>query len=69
MKIQVTTKMVYGQPMTYPVCEKAKLFAILTNTKTFQDKHLRAIFKLGYAIEQVAEQIPTLQTLQHSTNN
>lgn len=51
MKIQVTIKSVYGNEVIYPVCDKAKLFAKLSNTKTLTYHSIQVIKSLGYLVE------------------
>ena len=53
MSIQVTIKTVYGNDLCYPVCDTAKLFALLIGAKTFNQKQLDTIEKLGYKIKLV----------------
>ena len=50
-KIQMLSKEVYGKVLLYPDCEKSKLFANLTNTKTLSLTQLRDIHDLGFEIE------------------
>jgi hypothetical protein len=50
-KITIKIKNNYGQEVAYPVCEQAKLFAHLTNTKTLTREALQIIKALGYSIE------------------
>lgn len=57
MQIVVTIKSVYGNELVYPVCEKAKLFAKLSGSKTLTHSALRDIKALGYAV--VQSQIPS----------
>jgi hypothetical protein len=42
---------VYGVDRFYPVCENAKRFALLTNTKTFNLDILAIIKSIGINIE------------------
>jgi hypothetical protein len=51
MKIQVEMKDVYGEAKVYPVCEKAKLFAAIANTKTLTTETLKNVERLGYQVE------------------
>jgi hypothetical protein len=51
MEITVKIKNVYGQEMIYPVCEKAQVFAKISNTKTFTKDTIQNIKALGYAIK------------------
>ena len=54
MKIQITLRSVYGTDQAYPVCEHAKTFAEIANSKTLTPATLRKIARLGYEIEVVA---------------
>jgi hypothetical protein len=49
-QIDVIARDVYGQTLTYPVCDKAKLLAQLTAKKTFTANTLRLIKALGYTV-------------------
>jgi len=51
MKIQVEVKDVYGTTKVYPVCQKAKLFSKIANTKTLTEETLKNIERLGYQLE------------------
>jgi hypothetical protein len=55
MNITVTIKNVYGNELTYPVCETAKTFARLLGTKTIPDHALQHIKALGYTIRVASE--------------
>jgi len=57
MDITVQIKNVYGNEMIYPVCDKAKIFAALTGTKTLTREAVAKIKALGYS---VSVQTPTL---------
>lgn len=46
--LYVETKTVYGNELVYPKCERSQVLAKLCGTKTFTDKHIRLILKLGY---------------------
>lgn len=50
MEILVSIKQVYGSTMVYPECDKAKLLAKLTGTKTLTPAHLAIIRELGYSV-------------------
>ena len=58
--IQVRVMDVYGKRVVYPVCEKAKVFASIADTKTLTETTLRCIRKLGYEINVIANEQPTL---------
>ncbi len=49
--IRISPKDVYGNTLYYPVCDKAKAFAKLTQTKTLTPEHLRIIRALGFTHE------------------
>jgi len=51
MTITVRIKNVYGREIVYPVCNAAKQFAALANTKTLTDDAINIIKSLGYSIE------------------
>jgi len=51
---------VYGKRVVYPVCDKAKVFADIANTKTLTDTTLRCIQKLGYGIRVMPQEPLTL---------
>ena len=50
--VYVEKKNVYGNELVYPVCEKAKRFAILTGQKTSSDGAIFQIKRLGYSVMQ-----------------
>lgn len=52
-KIQVKIKTVYGVDRAYPICSVAKLLCELGGGKSFTDKDIKVIKKLGYEIEVV----------------
>ena len=52
-KIQIEMKEVYGETKVYPVCERAKIFAQISNTKTLTNETLKNIERLGYQLELV----------------
>lgn len=58
--IQVRVMDVYGKRVVYPVCEKAKVFASIADTKSLTETTLRCIRKLGYEINVVPNEQPTL---------
>jgi hypothetical protein len=49
--IKVKLKTVYGVDRFYPVCENAKRFALLTNTKTFNLNIISIIKQIGINVE------------------
>ena len=48
--IHVEKKNVYGNELIYPVCQRAKRFAILTGQKTLSDGAIFQIKRLGYSV-------------------
>lgn len=48
--IHVQYKQVYGKTTYYPVCDKAKLFAMIAGSKTLTDITLARIRLLGYEV-------------------
>ena len=54
-KLKVKIENVYGTKLVYPVCEKSKLLANLTNNKTLTEHSRRLIKLLGYSFEIVME--------------
>ena len=46
--LYVETKTVYGNELVYPKCERSQVLAKLCGTKTFTEKHMNLIKKLGY---------------------
>jgi hypothetical protein len=54
MQIQVEIKNVYGKPVVYPVCKKAKTLADLAGNKTLTPANLAQIKKLGFVVKVVA---------------
>ena len=51
LTIMIEIKKVCGKETIYPVCETAKLFAELANTKTLIPNAIRIIKKMGYEIQ------------------
>jgi len=49
--IIVEIKNVYGVERIYPVCENAKRFAMLTNSKTFNRNMIEVIKQIGCKVE------------------
>ena len=56
-KITVEIKNVYGKDLIYPVCEKAKKFALIADAKTLARVDISNIKYLGF---EVVVQAPTL---------
>ena len=48
LQILVKIKQVYGNKTIYPICDSGKLLLELTGKKTFTEKDILAIKKLGY---------------------
>jgi hypothetical protein len=57
MRILLKAKSVYGKVLIYPLCEQSLLLISLTGKKTFDDRDLSTIKKLGYSIEWKAETV------------
>jgi hypothetical protein len=55
MSIQVFVRRVYGRAMIYPHCERAKVFARLTNQKTLDHGSIELIRALGFKVDVVAD--------------
>jgi len=62
MEILIEIKNVYGNTVTYPVCDKAKLFAALAKTSQLTHNTLCLIERLGFTIK-VKEQTYNQQVL------
>ncbi len=56
MEILVDIKSVYGIDKIYPVCEKAKTFCEMLNTKTLTDHAIKKIKELGYTVNVLQKQ-------------
>lgn len=50
--IHVEKKNVYGNDLIYPVCERAKRFAILTGQKTLSNYVIHHIKRLGFSVRE-----------------
>lgn len=50
MELTIECKDVYGRTLYYPACDRAKLFAQLTNKTTLTPETLAIAKKLGYTI-------------------
>ena len=50
--IHVEKKNIYGNELLYPVCERAKRFAILTGQKTLSDGAIYHIKRLGFSVRE-----------------
>ena len=48
MKIIVSKKNVYGNELIYPICDKATLFALISDKVTLSPRVINLIKKLGY---------------------
>jgi len=55
--IKVEIKHVYGVERFYPVCENAKRFALLTNSKTFNRDILSIIKNIGIDVELITPKL------------
>lgn len=60
MTILVELKDVYGERKVYPVCDKAKTFAVIAGTRTLTPATLNLIKDLGYTVNVKASQPTTL---------
>jgi hypothetical protein len=50
MRIEVKIEKVYGADKVYPVCDKAKLFASISGTKTLPLHVLETARQLGFEV-------------------
>ena len=50
--LTVTIKQVFGRDLIYPYCDKAYIFARLTNKKTLDSNDIEKIKTLGFTINQ-----------------
>ena len=50
--IYVEKKNIYGNELLYPVCQRAKIFAILTGQKTLSDGAIYHIKRLGFSVRE-----------------
>ena len=48
--LEIETKTVYGNELNYPRCKRSEILAKLCGTKTFTEKHLNLIKRLGYKV-------------------
>jgi hypothetical protein len=60
LAIHVRVMDVYGKRVVYPVCDKAKVFADIADTKSLTEANLKRIKKLGYTIHVVPQEPLTL---------
>jgi hypothetical protein len=51
MEITLKIKNVYGNDLSYPVCEKGLVFATMLGRKSLTDRDIRYIKELGYVIK------------------
>jgi hypothetical protein len=58
--IHVRVMDVYGKRVVYPVCDHAKVFADIADTKSLTETTLRCIKKLGYEIHVIPQEPLTL---------
>ena len=56
-KLIVRRQNVFGNELIYPVCDKAKVFAIISGNKTLLPEVIDNIKKLGYTLTTEAEKI------------
>lgn len=59
MNITIRFQNNYGIEAIYPVCDHAKAFTRLTNTKTLTAYHIEQIKALGYtvSVQQIAREV------------
>ncbi len=50
MELVVEKKSVYGNQLIYPICNKSKLFALISGNKTLLPEVIESIKKLGYKL-------------------
>jgi len=50
--IHVEKKNIYGNELLYPVCQRAKIFAVLTGQKTLSDGAIYHIKRLGFSVRE-----------------
>ena len=50
MQIKIQARSVYGEIKIYPVCDKAKHFAEIANTKTLTLHTLACVMRLGFTL-------------------
>ena len=62
MKIIVSKKNVYGNELIYPICDKAKLFALISDKVTLSPRVITLIKKLGYQPTPKKEDTQLLET-------
>ena len=55
--LTVEIKNIYGEERIYPICEGAKTFARLCNTKTLTAHSIHTIKELGYVFKQLEKEI------------
>jgi|TARA_S200000501_G_C20740764_1_gene707207 hypothetical protein len=52
MELYIETKVVYGNELIYPICEKAKKLCSITPHKTFSRFAIQRLKELGYTFKQ-----------------
>ena len=57
MNLIVEKKNVYGVERVYPVCKKAKLFALISGNKTLLPEVIESVKALGYNLTTKREEI------------
>jgi hypothetical protein len=50
--IHVEKKNIYGNELLYPVCQRAKIFAVLTGQKTLSAEAISSIKRLGFSVRE-----------------
>lgn len=51
MQVEIEIKNVYGNTVAYPVCPKAKIFALMAGTTTLTGRTISLIRDLGYEVK------------------
>lgn len=51
MELRIKVKNVYGNETIYPVCDKGKLLAEWKGQKTFTERDIKILKKLGYTFK------------------
>lgn len=67
MELRVKIKNVYGNETIYPVCEQAILLAEYKGQKTFTERDIKLLKKLGYSFKIASDYQHLMSTLQIST--
>ena len=57
IQLIIEKKTIYGTPRVYPKCNTSQHFADLLCVKTFNDRQIEYIKKLGYSFIQLKEEL------------